>query len=123
MGQDARKGDSVTLYGGALSQPTAGRRRSTVAQSHHVRRNLVPLLNHESLTFKEGADLDAVPTHDLLQDGNQHAESVVAEHGALRNGREVLIFRHADREAVTPIHMQHHTHLRPALSPVHAPVT
>src|SRR5579864_8171561 len=76
---------------------------TAVADRDHVGGDLVPLLNHESLCFEKCTDLHAVPPDDVLENRDQHAERVLTQNGALRDGSEVLILRDGDCEAVAPV--------------------
>ena len=58
--------------------------------------------------LEERTDLGGAPVGDLLEHRHQHAERVVAQHGAPRDARDVLVFRDSDREAVAVVHVQHH---------------
>src|SRR5712664_494799 len=90
-----------------------------IADREPIRADAVPLLNHEAVIFKEGADLARSESGDLLETGHEHAQGVVADHRALRDVRDFACFRHGDREAIAAIDVQHHGNVRLPVSHVH----
>jgi hypothetical protein len=60
--------------------------------------------------------------HDALEDRDQDAEGVVAEHGALCDARDHLVLGHRDREPVAIVDVQHYVHIGTAVANVDRPV-
>src|SRR5438445_12584248 len=56
--------------------------RASVPDRQPVGPHPIPLLNHQSLLLEHKADLARIATADSLENRNQHAQRVVADHGA-----------------------------------------
>src|ERR1035441_6170479 len=87
-----------------------------------VRPHLVPLLQQKTVRIEEAPNLRCVPTHNLLQHRDQHAQRVLAQNRAPRNRRQVAVLRHRNRQPVQPVHVQHHVDVGASVPHVHNPV-
>ena len=63
-------------------------------------------------------ECERYPTHHLLQNGDQHAESIIAQDRTGRDRRDVRIFGNRDGEAREAVDVQHHVHVRTAVADV-----
>src|SRR5579871_2207271 len=80
--------------------------------------HLVPFAQDQAMGFEEFSNLLRVPIGHFLKHGHEHAECVVAEQGAAGDGRQVLVFRDGDGEAVKAVEVQHDVEIGAAIPDV-----
>src|SRR2546425_12624617 len=77
-----------------------------------------PFLENQAMRLEQLTDANGVPADDVLEDGNQNAERVVAHHGALGDPGDVPGLGHGNSEAVAGVDLQHHMNVRATVADV-----
>src|SRR2546423_11679344 len=89
---------SCSLSGGWLDRETR-----SIPNGEPVRSHPIPLLNQQALLLEHKPDLARIVAADLLENRNQNAQRVVADHGAPRDLRNVPCLRCSDRQAFAAV--------------------
>src|SRR5260370_31243372 len=80
---------------------------------------LFPFLENEAAVLEQVADKKHIPTENVFHDRNQNAECVLAKDRAFGNLRQVAVLGDRNRQAVQTVDVQHHMHVRAAVSDVY----
>src|SRR5256712_1709788 len=101
-----------------VAHPPLASARGVLADGHPVRARLVPLLDDQPVRLEQLPDADGVPAHDVLEDGHQDAQRVVAHDRPFGDPRNVLRLRDRDGEASAIVDAQHDVDVRVAVADV-----
>ena len=69
--------------------------------------------------FEKGTYARGVPSNQVLQDRDKHAQSIVAEDRSFGNLGNLFRLRNRNGEAIASVHMQHDMNIRASVSNIH----
>src|SRR6202158_300976 len=93
-----------------------------LGDSHAICSCLFPFLEFQSIGLAQCPDPPDPPVENLVQQGNHDAERVVAENGAVRNPRQLLILGDRDGEPFAAVDVKHDMDVRAPVAHINSAI-